>query len=426
MTGKEAIAYMENVPWQGTRLGLERTQELLEKLGNPEKRLRFIHIAGTNGKGSTASMTASVLRKAGYITGLYISPYLQVFNERMSVNGENITDEELGEITDRVHLVAEEMEDAPTEFELMTVIAFLFFLQRGCDIVVLEVGMGGRLDSTNVISAPEAAVICNIGLDHVNELGNTLEKIAFEKAGIIKEGTDVILYQPSCDGVLQVVKAVCEQKRAALHVTDFDQIQSISDSITGQQFSYREYVGLNLRLLGKHQLKNASVVLELMEVLRKKGYSISQEAIREGLSDTVWPGRFEVLLTKPVFIADGGHNRQCVEAVESALKQYFPGRKVLLIMGVLADKDYAAMIELLAPLAKEIYTVTPDSPRALSAQELAQKLEIYGKKTTVCQSASDAVKKALAQATEDDIICSVGSLYMTGEIRTAVLNEIHC
>ena len=237
MTGKEALAYIHNVPWQGTRLGLERTRELMEKLGHPEEKLRFIHIAGTNGKGSTAAMTASVLRAAGLRTGLYTSPYLQVFNERMSVDGEMISDEELGEITSMIRPLAEEMADPPTEFELITAVAMAYFLRRRCDIVVLEVGMGGRLDSTNVIPAPEAAVICNIGLDHVAELGDTVEKIAFEKAGIIKPGCDTVLYEPESAGVAAVVRRVCEERGAALHMADFSALESLEDSVLGQTFS---------------------------------------------------------------------------------------------------------------------------------------------------------------------------------------------
>ena len=421
MTGKDAIAYIETIPWQGTRLGLDRTRELLDKLDHPERKLKFIHIAGTNGKGSTASMTSSVLRRAGYRTGLYISPFLQVFNERMSVNGEMISDEELGAITEQVKPLVETMEDPPTEFELMTVIALLYFVRQNCDIVVLEVGMGGRLDSTNVIPAPEAAVICNIGLDHVKELGDTVEKIAFEKGGIIKTGSDVVLYQPEKAGVQAVISEICSEKQAPLHIADFTKIAQLEDSIHGQHFSYKTYENLHLPLLGHHQLRNAAVVIELVEVLRSRGFSISDEALREGFANASWAGRFEVLHEAPVFIADGGHNRQCIESVADALHTYFPDKEISLILGVLADKDYSSMIELLAPLAKRFYTVTPDSPRALAAKDLARQLSPYEKPTFVCSSAAEAVAKAFGDAEQDDVICSVGSLYMTGEIRTAVL-----
>ena len=422
MTGEEAIAFLHSVPWQGTRLGLDRTKELLCKLGNPERKLRFIHIAGTNGKGSTAAMTASVLQKAGYRTGLYISPFLEVFNERMSVNGALITDEELGSITEKVRPAAESMEDMPTEFEWMTAIALLFFLRRGCDIVVLEVGMGGRLDSTNVIPAPEAAVICNIGLDHVKELGDTKEKIAFEKAGIIKRGSDVVLYQqePSVQAVLE---QACAEQGITPHTADFSKLDSLADSIEGQNFRYCGGKEYRIGLLGEHQLHNAAVVLELIGVLRQRGFEISEEALHTGLAEARWPGRFEVLHQAPCFIADGGHNDQCAAAVADALQKYFPGRKVLMIMGVLADKDHEGIIRRLSPLAERFYAVTPDSPRALSAKDLAERLALCGKPVTVCENAADAVEKVFADAAEEDIICSVGSLYMTGAIRTAVLHR---
>ena len=423
MTGQEAIAYLESVPWQGTRLGLERTRELLDKLDHPERSLRFVHIAGTNGKGSTAAMTASVLQAAGYRTGLYISPFLQVFNERMSVNGEMIGDEALGAFTEQVRAAAEGMEDPPTEFEMMTALAFLYFKSEGCDVVVLEVGMGGRLDSTNVIGAPEVAVICNIGLDHVKELGDTVEKIAAEKAGIIKAGCDAVLYQPEHAGVAAVVEEVCRREHVPLHTADFSRLTPLQDAMSGQRFSYPEWEDLQIRLLGGHQLKNAAVVLEIVSALRARGYAIPGGAVRAGLAQARWPGRFEVLHERPVFIADGGHNRQCTEAVAAALRHYFPGHEILFIMGVLADKDYSAMIETLAPLAGRFYTVTPDSPRAMPATQLAQLLRSYGKPADVCGCAAEAVAKAFAQAGADDVICSVGSLYMTGEIRTAVLQK---
>lgn len=423
MTGAEAIAYLESVPWQGTRLGLTRTAELLEKLGNPERALRFVHIAGTNGKGSTAAMTASILQAAGYVTGLYTSPFLQTFHERMSVNGVQIADEELGQLTERVRRIAEAMDDPPTEFELITAIAFLYFQAHRCDIVVLEVGMGGRLDATNVIPAPEAAVICNIGLDHVRELGDTLEKIAFEKAGIIKGGCDAVLYAPEHPGVGQVVADVCRRRGAALHRADFSRIECLSDSVAGQRFRYRGGPVLTLHLLGEHQRKNAAVVLETVEVLRRRGFAIPDGAVASGLDAARWPGRFEVLRTDPILIADGGHNRQCAASVAAALTRYFPGRRFLFIMGVLADKDYDSMLELLAPLGKRFFTLTPDSPRAMDAEALAALLRSLGKEADACQSAADAVAKALRCAGGDDVICSVGSLYMTGAVRSAVLAQ---
>jgi dihydrofolate synthase/folylpolyglutamate synthase len=304
-------------------------------------------------------------------------------------------------------------------------VAFLFFRLRRCDSVVLEVGMGGRLDSTNVIGAPEAAVICNIGLDHTKELGDTVEKIAFEKAGIIKAGCPVVLYEPEKDSARAVVEQVCRERGARLTVADFSKLHPLSFSVSGQTFSYGDYDDLQIRLLGAHQLKNAAVVVETVRVLRAGGWNIPDAALRQGLGEAVWPGRFEVLCREPVFIADGGHNRQCVAAVAEALRTYFPGRPVHFILGVLADKDYLSMLELLAPLAEGFYTVTPNSPRALPAAKLARELAPYGKPVQVCQSAAEAVEKAFAGAAADTVLCSVGSLYMTGEIRTAVQHRLN-
>lgn len=416
MTGEEAIHYIHSVPWQGTRLGLERVTELLKHLGNPEKKLRFVHIAGTNGKGSTAALLSAVLRAAGYRTGLYTSPYLQVFHERMSVDGVMITDEELGDLTEQVREVAQTMDDPPTEFEMMTALAMLFFLHRKCEIVVLEVGMGGRLDATNVIPAPEAAVICSIGIDHVHELGDTMEKIAYEKAGIIKDGCDVVFYGHDDPAVVRVVEDVCKEKNACLHTVDPSRIHAAESTLQGQCFSYRNSGALRIRLLGAHQLRNAATVLETVSVLRSKGYRISPEAVRDGMESAQWAGRFEVL--SPTFIIDGGHNIQCINAVCAALKTYFPGKKVCFIVGVLADKEHTSMMRCLAPLASCFYTVTPQSPRALSAQALMEELECFGKPVSACTSALDAMERAMKNTKEGDVICAVGSLYLIGEIRT--------
>ena len=269
MDYKEALAYIGGVAFFGSKPGLTRIRELLERLGDPQKQLRFIHIAGTNGKGSCAAMTASILKAAGYKTGLYTSPYLYRFNERMQINGRQIEDEALAEIVSRVKPAAEAMADHPTEVELMTAAALLWYAQEKCDVVVLEVGLGGRFDATNIIDAPEAAVIMNIGLDHTAVLGDTLEQIAFEKAGIIKPGTDAVLFEQG-EEATGVVRRRCEELGVPLHIADFSQLVSEFDSLYGQSFTYRG-LPYALPLLGAHQLKNAAVVLELVEVLREKG-----------------------------------------------------------------------------------------------------------------------------------------------------------
>ncbi len=418
MTPQEALAYIHSVCWKGSVPGLSRTQALLAKLGNPEKKLRFVHVAGTNGKGSTAAMLASILRAAGFRTGLYTSPYIMRFHERMQVDGEEITDEELTGITEYVKPFAETIADKPTEFELVSCIAFEFFMRRKCDIVVLEVGMGGELDSTNVIPTPEAAVITNIGLDHTEVLGDTLEKIASAKAGIIKPGGDAVIYR-AAPPVEAVFEERCRAVGAALHKADFDSIRLLSHSLEGQVFDAAGYAGLRLPLLGAHQLKNAAVVLETVEVLRARGWKITDANVRDGLAGVRWPGRFEVLGRKPLFLVDGGHNPQCVEALAANVRDYLAGRPLTVLTGVLADKDYHCMYESVAPCAKSFVTVTPDSPRALAASDLKTYLARFGKPVTACESVEAGVAEAAAQAGPDGVVLAYGSLYMVGAIRTA-------
>ena len=415
MDYKEALAYIDGVSWMGSRPGLERITELLEKLDNPQRALRFVHIAGTNGKGSCAAMTASVLKAAGYRTGLFTSPYLFRFNERMQINGLPIGDEPLAALVERIRPLADAMEDHPTEFELMTAAALLWFRDEGCDIAVMEVGLGGRLDATNVIEAPEASVIMNIGLDHTAILGDTVEQIAAEKAGIIKPGCPVVLY-PQQESVEAVVRAVCEEKGAPLLVADFSQILPEFDSLEGQVFTYRGRP-CAIPLLGEHQLHNAAVVLELLEVLRRRGWKLEDDAIEHGLYAVSWPARFEVVPCEPPFVVDGGHNPQCAQTVRDGLQRYFPGQRHVLLVGVLADKDYQSLFQILDETADAYVCVTPDSGRALEAEALAGYLQPFGKPVTVCGSIPEGVETAREQAGTDGMVCAVGSLYMAGPIR---------
>ena len=415
MDYRQALEYIDGVSWLGSRPGLERVTALLEKLGDPQNALKFVHIAGTNGKGSCAAMTASVLRAAGYRTGLFTSPYLFRFNERMQINGEAIADETLAALVTEIRPIADAMADHPTEFELMTAVALLWYRREKCDIVVLEVGLGGRLDATNAIAAPEAAVIMNIGLDHTAILGDTVEKIAAEKAGIVKSGCEVALYQQSA-GVEAVVREKCESAGARLHVADFSQLAPEFDSLEGQVFTYRG-VPYAIPLLGEHQLKNAAVVLEVVEILRQKGWALPQDAVEHGLYAVSWPARFELVRAEPPFVVDGGHNPQCAETVAANLRRYFPDRRHVLLCGVLADKDYASLFAILNTAADAYVCVTPDSARALPAEKLAEHLARYGKPVTVCADIPAGVEAASAAAGEDGAVCAVGSLYMAGAVR---------
>lgn len=417
-TAEEAISYIHSFFWKGSIPGLSRTQELLERLGNPQDKLKFIHIAGTNGKGSTAAMLASIFRAAGYRTGLYTSPYIICFNERMQVNGEMIPNDELAEITALVKPHAEAMQDHPTEFELVTAIAMVYFARHRCDLVVLEVGMGGEWDSTNVIATPEASVITNIGLDHTEVLGDTLEKIAAAKAGIIKGG-DAVLYR-SRESVEAVFAEKCRKTGTRLHLADFDSIQLRKSSFEGQIFDCGERRSIELPLLGEHQLRNAAVVLATVDALIAKGWQVSEEQLREGLRTVSWPGRFELLRKEPIFFVDGGHNPQCMQALVQNLKDYLPDRPITALTGVMADKDFRDMYRMLAPYVARWVTVTPQNPRALPADRLAEQLAAYEKPVTACDSVAEGVRTAIAQTARDGAVVAFGSLYMVGDIRSAV------
>lgn len=413
---KEALEYINGVSWLGSKPGLERISELLLRLGDPQDSLRFVHVAGTNGKGSISAMLASVLKKSGLKAGLFTSPYLSRFNERMQINGRQIEDSEIASLVSEIRPIADSMDDHPTEFELMTALALLWFSRRGCDIVVLEVGLGGRLDATNVIKAPECCIIANIGLDHTEVLGGTLSDIAYEKAGIIKENCPVVMYQQGFE-VMEVVRDVCRERNAELTVPDFDDISPEFDSLDGQVFSYggESYA---LPLLGEHQLFNAVTVIEAVKVLRERGYAIEHESLEAGLYAVSWPARFEVVHYEPCFVVDGAHNPQCAAALCECLKRYFPDDKRVLLMGVLRDKDCAGMVKLLAPQFDAVVTVTPSSERALPASELAKLFEQYNVPVSVCDSIADGVDRAILTANElGGMVCACGSLYICGEVR---------
>lgn len=399
MTAKEAINYINDFGWSKWKLGLDRTRDLLRGLGNPQDGLKFVHVAGTNGKGSTCAMLECVLRKAGYKTGFYPSPYIVDFRERIQVCGEMISEEDLARVTEKVAKVADAMEDHPSQFEIITAIGMVYFAEKKCDIVVLEVGMGGTFDSTNVIPAPEVAVICNIGLDHTEYLGDTIEKIAETKCGIIKRGSYVASYD-NVPSVMEVIEEQCARNDCKLY------------RATDEKLAY------NLSLFGEHQRKNAHTVLAIIHALRDRGWEISEEAVKYGLENTVWPARFEVLRKSPPFILDGGHNPQCATALARALDEFMTGQKACFIMGMLADKDYQDVIDIVMPYASEFITLTPNSPRALDAEDLAKSLEKRGISAIPVENCEKAIKMAMGKGVP---VVAFGSLYMAGDIKKAFL-----
>ena len=419
MNAEQAIAYIHSVCWKGSIPGLGRTQELLEKMGNPEKKLKFVHIAGTNGKGSTAAMTASILSKAGYRTGLYTSPYIYRFHERIQVDGVEISDEDLTEITEYVKPLADSMAQSPTEFELVCCIAFEYFYRKKCEIVVLEVGMGGAWDATNVIEVPEVAVITNIGLDHTEYLGDTVEKIAETKSGIFKPHGHAVVYR-STPSVEAVYERVCAERDVSLRKADFDGLVLKAHTLEGQVFDCGSRKNLVLPLLGGHQLHNASVVLSIADTLIGEGWKISEQNIYDGIRDVRWPGRFDIVCRKPLFIIDGGHNPQCIEALVKNIRDYLAGKKVIALTGVLADKDYADMYKPVMPLVDRFVCITPPNPRKLEAEQLARYLRKAGAQAQASERILDGVKKAMELAGKDGVVLCFGSLYSIGGIRDAL------
>ena len=584
----DAIEYINTPRWLTSRLGLERIRELLDRLGRPQDRLKFVHVAGTNGKGSTCAFTASILAEAGFKTGLFTSPYVETFHERIRVNGRNISDEDLTAATLRVRECAEAMEaeggEHPTEFELMTAVALVHFARVGCDIVVLEVGLGGRLDSTNVIAAPEVAAIVSIALDHTNLLGNTLAEIAHEKAGIVKEGSTVVSW-PQEPSAMEVVEDAARRVGDKLVVPDFSQLSvgkvtrgaalltcgtaleheghtpcsdsprcaaelraehaphaqelqagarggstceagdpareapcsgsprfaaelraeppargrqvgaaddlgcgtafelaphaqelqtgagfdagfggrmpravphepnvpsgtfvraqdclsmayahqtlmlQVEGTLPMRQFSYRgrEYA---TRLLGSYQPSNAAMAIEIAGALRERGWEIPDEAIARGIAETRWPARFEVLdqpADMPTVVIDGGHNPQGAGVLVDSLRDVFPDKRPVFLVGILADKDYRSMLRAVAPLASAFVCVTPPNPRALDAADLAEAIretcgELGARATIeVAGDFDDAVSAARKIAGSEGLICAFGSLYSIADVKAAFL-----
>ena len=422
MSYDEAIEYIHGVSSAFCKPGLERINELCDRLGHPERGLKFIHVGGTNGKGSFCSMLDSVLRDSGMRVGLYTSPYITEFGERMRVDGENIPKDTLIRLVEQVKPIAESMTDKPTEFELITAIAFLYFLEAEVDVVILEVGLGGRLDSTNIIEAPILSVITGIALDHTAILGDTVEEIAAEKAGIIKSGSPV-LYGGEDESAAEVIAAVASERGSEMRRVDYSLLSVKEMTLEGTQLRYGDEDDIRISLLGAYQPRNAAVVIEAVKILRERGVGgveISDAALRSGLSSAVWHARFEVISTDPLIIYDGAHNPQGIDAAVESIEGYFKDG-VYAISGVLRDKDYERIAKTLSRVAKRAYTITPDNPRALSAEEYAEVLRGCGIDAQPADSIPSAIAAAMADAERDGmpLVC-LGSLYTYADVTTAV------
>ena len=416
MTYEEALSYIHSINWTFCKPGLERIGALCHQLGDPQRDLKVIHVAGTNGKGSFCAMLDSVLRASGYRVGLFTSPYIRFFNERMCVDGEPISDEKLAAVTEYVKPVADAMTDRPTEFELITAIGFEYFRREGCDLVILEAGMGGRLDSTNIIREPLLSVITGIALDHTAFLGDTVEKIAAEKAGIIKDGAPV-LFGGEDRSASRVIEGRAKEMGSDFSFVNYDDLTVREADLTGTRFDFGEHKNMRISLLGAYQPRNAAVVLSAVRLLRERGLEIPEEAVRRGLAEAVWHGRFEILSEDPLFIFDGAHNPQGIASAVESIQMLFPKEKVLVMTGVLRDKDYRAIASSLARVAAGAFTMTPDNPRALPAEEYAEVLRERGVETTACESLSDALGRAREEAkrTNRPLFC-LGSLYVYADL----------
>lgn len=423
----DALAYINDKAKYGSRLGLKSISRLMDLLGNPQEKLKIIHVAGTNGKGSTSSYISNCLKTAGYNVGLYTSPYLERFNERMQINGIDIPDDILGRITSTVKDAADKMVELglehPTTFEIGTAIAFIYFEEQNVDYVVLEVGLGGRFDSTNVIKKSLASVITSIDFDHIKELGDTLGKIAYQKAGIIKDNGVVISYEQEKDAA-EVIREVAEAKNAELYISYNDNIDIIKESDMENIFNY-SYEDVYLEsvkttMIGEYQIYNASLAITTLLVLRNKGLlKITNDDIYKGILSTKWKGRLEILKREPTFLIDGAHNVQGIAHLAKAL-ELFSYDRLILGIGILKDKDVDHMIEKLIPMADVIVTTEVSMPRKLDAEELAAKVKNYNENVYIKKDIRDAIDMALSIANKDDLILFGGSLYLIGEVRTLV------
>lgn len=455
----DPVAYINDPSWHSSCYGLERIESLLDRMGRPQDKLKFVHVAGTNGKGSTSAYISSILTQAGYKTGLFTSPFIIAFEERIRVNGEMISPKDLREVTlfvrEHAEAIARETGEHPTEFELMTAVALEHFARSACDIAVLEVGLGGTLDSTNVIAAPEVCVITRIGLDHTALLGDTYEQIASQKAGIIKHGASVVSYPQDDEGATRAIAAAAQAADCTVTMPDFAQLKV--GEVNGQAMRLFDYCGkaYQTSLLGSYQPCNAAMAIECALRLRERGWKISDDDIERGIARARWQGRFEIVETGesgfgdsdeiaeqdgeikseggcrkagPAILVDGGHNPQGAQVLADSLRDLFPNKKILFVMSVLADKDYRSMIENVIDIADGFICVTPPNPRALQASELARAVEKaayarqieLGRGVSAAESFERAFSDARAVSADGDVICAFGSLYSIADIKAAI------
>lgn len=396
--------------------GTQRVEALCEALGRPQRSLRVLHVTGTNGKGSFCAIVDAMLTAAGYRVGRFSTPALCEMRETVTVNGESIPEAEFAALAQELLALSEKLPDPPTEFELLTALALKWFDKNNCDLVLLECGMGGLTDATNVIDSPVLSVITGVSVDHTSFLGTTVAEIARQKAGIIKEGRPVLWCgaDPEAEAV---IRAVATEKNAPLHTVPRERLTLRSWDLSGTVFDFNGREGLHLSLLGLYQADNAANALTAADLLRSMGWQIPEAALREGLKTVRWKGRFEVLSQSPLIIVDGGHNPEGIARAAESIEAYFCHQKVAIVTGIMADKDYRAVACRLAPLAEEVFCVTPHNPRALPSREYAAVFRALRVSAQACAGGANALRRAVK--TGLPVVC-LGSLYMYAELKDAV------
>jgi len=431
MDYKEAIKYIESIGKFGMNFGLDRIKRICELLGNPQDKLKIIHVGGTNGKGSTVTFISNILIEEGYRVGIYTSPHLERFTERIKINREEISEDDVTRLVEEMKKVIDTIKsegyEHPTEFEIVTACAFKYFYEQKVDFVVLEVGLGGRLDATNIVN-PIVSVITSISFDHMNILGDSIEKIAYEKAGIIKKGKPLVLY-PQIKEAREVILNKAKEMNSDVYLVESVSYYIKSNTLEGIYFDAdimnKKYNNLRIKMLNKYQVLNALTSLLTIEVLKNLGYEVKDSSIYKGLEASKWPGRFEVINYNPFIILDGGHNIQGIIELTNGIRQYFYGKKVKIVFGVLKDKDYIGMVDELIKICNDFLTVTPDSPRALDAVELKKIILDKGRHAEALNDIDSAIEYALNDK-DCDVVVFCGSLYMIGEVRKrvkSILNE---
>lgn len=428
MTYEEARKYLSEVSKYGSVLGLDTIRELTRRLGNPQDALKFVHIAGTNGKGSVLAYLSTILTKAGYRTGRYISPTLFSYRERIQVDGERIGREELAQHTAAVRNAAESMvRDGmapPTSFETETALAWLYFKEKQCDLVVLETGMGGALDATNIVTTSILEILTSISMDHMDFLGDTLAKIAVQKSGIIKPETNVVSAVQQQEA-MEVIQDVCSARKCHLRTCDMGSLSCVTYGFETQRFHYKQWKNMEISLAGSYQILNAVTALEAVDALREEGYEITDNQVYEGMKATSWKGRFTLISREPVIIMDGAHNPGAAEELLKSINQYFSGKTLRYIFGMFRDKDYQKVIGMTAPAAEHIITVeTPDNERAMPAALLKKEVEKVNPSVEAAENIDQAVQKTLEQCSRDDVIIIFGSLSFLGDAERAVRSRL--